>query len=60
MKISDLIEHLTCLSEAHGDLDLHWDGGAGLEGSPVNVFLKYDAYDDSDHAEISIEFEGGE
>lgn len=55
MKIGDLIEHLMCLREAHGDLDLYADDSR-TEAWPVNVLLKYDAYNEATYVEISIEF----
>lgn len=55
MKISDLIEQLTCLREAHGDLDLYADDPR-TEAWPVDVHVKYDAYDEATYVEISIEF----
>ena len=55
MNLSDLIEHLTCLREAHGELDLYADDPR-TEAWPVDVHVKYDAYSDSPYAEVSIEF----
>jgi hypothetical protein len=57
VRIHALIEHLTCIAEAHGDVDLYAYVHPGADPAPVDVVLKYDVYDeDPTYAEISFEF----
>jgi hypothetical protein len=56
MNLSDLIEHLTSLREAHGELDLYAYIHHGADPAPVEVLVKYDSYDEATYVELHLEF----